>query len=139
MKTGRVLLADAHLNMLEGVHSLLDSLFETVVMVADEVSLMSAVATLAPDLVIVDLSLPVADGENIALQLRKRYPLLRVLVLSIHDEPVLARQLLASGIAGVVLKRSAVTDLVPAIREVLKGGVYVSRGVHGDAGGIESP
>jgi DNA-binding NarL/FixJ family response regulator len=70
--------------------------------------------------------------------LRKRYPLLRVLVLSIHDEPVLARQLLASGIAGVVLKRSAVTDLVPAIREVLKGGVYVSRGVQGDAGGIQS-
>jgi DNA-binding NarL/FixJ family response regulator len=135
MKTGRVLLADAHLNMLEGVHSLLESLFETVVMVADENSLIAGVATFDPDLVIVDLSLPVAQGANIALQLRNRYPSMRVVVLSIHDEAALARQLLEAGIAGVVLKRTAATDLLPAIREVLGGGVYVSRDVQGDPGG----
>ena len=134
MKTGRVLLADAHLNMLEGVHSLLEALFETVVMVADESSLIAGVATFEPDLVIVDLSLPVAEGANIAMQLRKRYPLLRVVVLSIHDEPALASQLLEAGINAIVLKRTAATDLLPAIREVLQGRVYVSRDVQGVPG-----
>src|SRR5439155_1050854 len=90
MKTGRVLLADSHLNMLEGVHSLLETLFETVVMVADERSLIGAVATLMPDLVVVDLSLPVAEGANIARQLQARYPALRIIVLSVYDEPAVA-------------------------------------------------
>src|SRR5262245_29337904 len=132
MKKGRVLLADAHLNMLVGVHSLLESLFESVVMVADEKSLMAALATFEPDLAIVDVSLPVVNGENIALRLRKSYPKLRLIVLSIHDEPALARQLLANGIAGVVLKRTAATDLLPAIREIRKGGTYVSQAMQAD-------
>jgi DNA-binding NarL/FixJ family response regulator len=139
MKTGRVLLADAHLIMLEGVHSLLETVFETVVIVADENSLIAALATFEPDLVIVDLSLPVAEGANIALQLRKRYPLARVVVLSVHDEPAMASQLLEAGIAGVVLKRTAAMDLLPAIREVLKGRVYVSQTVQGDPRGTRSP
>src|SRR5262245_12711349 len=132
MKTGRVLVADAHLNMLEGVHSLLESVFETVVMVADERSLISALETVEPDLVIADLSLPVAAAPNIALKLRDRFPAVRVVVLSVHDEPVIARQLRERGVAGIVLKRTAVTDLLPAIREVLSGGEYVSRDLQGD-------
>src|SRR5262245_12604196 len=139
MKTGRVLGGDAHLNMLEGVHGLLETLFETVVMVADERSLIAAVATFEPDLVIVDLSLPVTEGENIARQVRDRYPSVRVVVLSIHDEPVLASQLLHVGVAGVVLKRSAATDLIPAVSAVLKGGVYISQSIWSDPGGLNSP
>src|SRR5262249_20536283 len=139
MKTGRVLVADAHLNMLEGVHGLLETLFETVVMVADERSLIAAVATFEPDLVVVDLSLPVTEGANIARQLRQRFPLVKVVVLSVHDDPGLASQLLESGIAGVVLKRSAATDLIPAVRQVLVGGAYASRTIPGDPGGTKSP
>src|SRR5690348_15690246 len=130
MKTGRVLLADCHLNVLESVHSLLETLFETVFMVADERSLIEAVATFEPDLVVVDLSLPVAEGANIARQLHGRYPALRVIVLSVYDEPALTSQLLESGVAGVVLKRSAATDLLPAIQEVLRGGKYASPALH---------
>ncbi|HKA55842.1 MAG TPA: response regulator transcription factor [Candidatus Binatia bacterium] len=125
MKAGRVLLADSHLNMLEGVHSLLETVFETVVMVADERSLIEAVPTFAPNLVVVDLSLPVAEGANIARQLQTRYPTLRILVMSVYDEPAVARQLLEAGVAGVVLKRTAARDLLPAVREVLRGGTYV--------------
>jgi DNA-binding NarL/FixJ family response regulator len=125
VKQGRVLLADGHLGMLGGVHSLLDALFETVLMVADEPSLVDAVATLKPDLVVVDLSLPPEGEANIARRLMRRHPDLRLIVLSVHDEPTVAGQMLSMGVAGFVLKRSAATDLIPAVKEVLGGGTYI--------------
>jgi DNA-binding NarL/FixJ family response regulator len=134
MEYGRVILADGHLNMLEGVHSLLDALFETVLMVADERSLMDAIAEFKPCLVVVDLSLPDAGDVNIAKRLIERYPDLRLIVLSVHDEPAVAAQVLQLGVAGFVLKRTAATDLVPAVREVLRGGAYASAGVRPDPG-----
>jgi DNA-binding NarL/FixJ family response regulator len=126
MATGRVVVADRHLGMLGGVHSLLDAVFDTVLMVADERSLLEAVASLNPDLAIVDLSLS-GDGEaNIAARLLDRYPELRIIVLSVHDEPTVAHQVQSAGAAGFVIKRSAAVDLPAAVREVLKGGTYVS-------------
>jgi DNA-binding NarL/FixJ family response regulator len=130
MKHGRVLLADSHLGMLGGVHGLLDALFETVLMVADERSLLEAVTTFEPDLVVVDLSLPGQGEANIASRLMGGHPGLRLIVLSVHDEPMVAGHLLSAGIAGFVLKRAAALDLVPAVEEVLRGGVYVSAAVH---------
>jgi DNA-binding NarL/FixJ family response regulator len=126
MKFGRVLLADSHLGILGGVHSLLKALFETVLMVADERSLLDAVTTFKPDLVVVDLSLPDEGEANIARRLLGSYPHLRLIVLSVHDEPTVAAQMLSAGVAGFVLKRAAATDLVSAVREVLQGKVYVS-------------
>jgi DNA-binding NarL/FixJ family response regulator len=131
MKHGRVLLADNHLGMLGGVHSLLDSLFQAVLMVADERSLVDAVTSFKPDLVVVDLSLP-GDGEaNVARRLLERHAGLRLIVLSVHDEPTVVSQLLSAGVAGFVLKRTAATDLVPAVEEVLRGGTYVSPALRG--------
>jgi DNA-binding NarL/FixJ family response regulator len=118
--------------MLGGVHSLLDSLFETVLMVANERSLAHAVTTFKPDLVVADLSLR-RDGEaDIVRRLLGRHPDLRLIVLSVHDEPTVVGQLLNAGVAGFVLKRTAATDLVPAINEVLRGRVYVSAAVQTD-------
>jgi DNA-binding NarL/FixJ family response regulator len=132
MKYGRVLLADSHLNMLGGVHSLLDDLFETVLMVADERSLMEAIMTFKPELVVVDLSLP-SDGQaNIAKRVMERHPELRLIVLSVHDELTVVAQVQKAGAMGFVLKRAAATDLVPAVQEVLRGGAYVSPAVQGD-------
>jgi DNA-binding NarL/FixJ family response regulator len=122
---GRVLLADRHLGMLAGVHDLLDSLFATVLLVADERSLIDAVSTFKPDLVVVDLSLPEGGEVNIARRLMGILPDLRLIVLSVYDEPTVVVQLLSEGVAGFVLKRSAATDLIPAVNEVLRGGTYV--------------
>ena len=131
MKHGRVLLADSHLGMLGGVHSLLDGLFETVLMVADERSLVEAAATFKPDLVVVDLSLP-GDGEaNVARRLLGRHPDLRLIVLSVHDEPTVVTQVMSAGVAGFVLKRTAATDLIPGVAEVLRGGTYVCPALRG--------
>jgi DNA-binding NarL/FixJ family response regulator len=132
VKHGRVLLADSHLGMLGGVKSLLDALFETVLMVADERSLMEAVTTFKPDLVVVDLSLP-REGETIIVKrLKEGNPELRLIVLSVHDEPAVVGQMLSAGVAGFVLKRATATDLIPAVKEVLRGQVYVSEAVQQD-------
>jgi DNA-binding NarL/FixJ family response regulator len=135
VKHGRVLLADSHLGMLGGVHSLLDGLFETVLMVADERSLMEAVTTFKPDLVVVDLSLPGEGEANIARRLLEGHADLRLIVLSVHDEPTVVRQLLSAGVAGFVLKRSAATDLIPAVEQVLGGSTYVCPALQGELPG----
>jgi len=132
VKPGRVLLADSHLGMLGGVYGLLDASFKTVLMVADERSLVDAATTFKPDLVVVDLSLPSGGEANIARRLMASHPDLRLIVLSVYDEPSVVSQMLSAGVAGFVLKRSVATDLIQAVEAVLRGGVYVSPAVQQD-------
>jgi DNA-binding NarL/FixJ family response regulator len=122
----RVLLADSHLGMLSGVHSLVKAQFETVLMVADEKSLLEAITTFKPDLVVVDLSLPNEEETNIARRLMLRHPDMRLIVLSVHDDANVVSQVREAGASGFVLKRTAGQDLIPAIHEVLRGQTYVS-------------
>ena len=126
MEQGTVIVADSHSQILEGVRSLLEERFESVVMVADENSLLQTAEKLRPDLVVVDVSLPTTGSKNVVAVLRERYPELRLIALSIHDESVAVERLLASGASAFVLKRCATTDLVPALEEVSAGRVYVS-------------
>ena len=126
MKQGRVLLADRHQGMLEGIRGLLEAMFETVIMVADEPSLLETVEKLKPDLVIVDLSMPVSEEINVARRLKTRHPELKVIILSVHDEHTVVKEVLAAGAVGFVLTRSAATDLIPAVHEVRQGRTYVS-------------
>jgi DNA-binding NarL/FixJ family response regulator len=121
-----VLLADSHPNMLGAVRGLLKDRFATTVMVADEASLLEAVQRMQPDLVVVDLSLPVSGGVNVVRSLCSRHPGLRVLVLSVHDEESVVTQALGVGAAGFVLKRTAAADLTAAVDAVLRGETYVS-------------
>lgn len=126
MKEGKVLLADKHQGMLAGVRTLLDSIFEKVFMVADEGSLLEAAEKIKPDLIIADLSLPVTQEINIALRLNKLFPEIKLIILSVHDEPTVINECMEAGAAGFVLKRSAVNDLVPAIQAVIQGVSYIS-------------
>jgi DNA-binding NarL/FixJ family response regulator len=131
MKHGTVLLADAHSPMLEGVRSLLEDRFDAVVMVAGESSLLEAIEKLHPEIAVVDVSFPLSDREsgNVVPMLHKRFPDLRLIALSVHDEAAAADRMLKDGAAGFVLKRSAVTDLLTAIEAVFEGRTYVSPGV----------
>lgn len=126
MKYNRVILADSHQNMLEGIRGLLETLFEAVVMVADKNSLFEAAEKLKPDLAVVDLSLSGNGGINIVSQMKRRFPDLKLIILSVHDEPTVVNEVMAAGAAGFVLKRSAANDLILAVEEVLQGGTYVS-------------
>jgi len=130
MRQGRVILADTHPNVLGGIRRLLEAEVETVLMVTDEISLRHALAHINPDVLVVDLSLPVSTETNIARQLKKNYPQIKVIILSIHDDSSVFEEVMASGIEGFVLKRRAAIDLIPAIREVLRGNKYISPDVN---------
>jgi DNA-binding NarL/FixJ family response regulator len=132
MKRKRILIADAHPTMLAGVRVLLKDLFDVIFMVADEHSLADAIVTNQPDLVLVDLSMPVSSGENVARLLHRLSPELRFIILSVHDEKTVVDECLAAGAKGFVLKRAAVTNLIPAVEAVLRGGTYVSPSIEQD-------
>jgi DNA-binding NarL/FixJ family response regulator len=126
VKQEKVLLADSHQNMLAGVRNLLESMFEKVVMVADESSLLEVAEKIKPNFIIADLSLPVTKEINIARRLNKSFPEINLIILSVHDEPTVITECLEAGAKGFVLKRTAVNDLVPAIITVLQGATYTS-------------
>jgi DNA-binding NarL/FixJ family response regulator len=110
-----VLLADRHHVLSEGVRGLLETAFETVIMVADEASLLEGAARLQPDVAVVDLSLAQGRGLDWLRTVRERCPGLKVIVLSIHDEETVRRAALEAGADAFVLKRNIATDLLPAI------------------------
>ena len=126
MRQGRVILADTHPNVLGGIRRLLEAEVETVLMVTDEISLRHALEHINPDVLVADLSLPVSTKTNIARELKKNYPQIKVIILSIHDERSVIEDMVASEIEGFVLKHRAAIDLIPAIREVLRGNKYIS-------------
>jgi DNA-binding NarL/FixJ family response regulator len=123
-----VLLADRHHGLTEGVRGLLETLFGTVVMVADSPSLLESARRLQPDVAVVDLSLTRDAGLRWLRALRERCPGLKVIVLSVHDEPGARRAAVAAGADGFVLKRALATDLLPAIESLLAGGPENSPG-----------
>ena len=131
MRQGRVILADEHSNMLGGIRRLLEDEVETVLMVADEISLYHAMENLNPDVVVADLSLPISTKTNIAWVLKKNFPKIKVIILSVHDEKSAVEDVMAAGVEGFVLKRRAVIDLIPALHEVLQGHKYISPDVNG--------
>ena len=131
MRQGRVILADKHSNMLGGIRRLLEDEVETVLMVADEVSLNHALEHFNPDVVVADLSLPISTKTNIAWVLKANFPKIRVIILSVHDEKSVLDDVMAAGVEGFVLKHRAVIDLIPAIRGVMQGCKYISPDVNG--------
>ena len=126
MKQGKVILADSHQSMPGSVRNLLENMFETVFMVADESSLMEAAAKLSPDLIVADLSLPLPHEINVIRRFKKAFPEIKLVILSIHEDGSSVGECLVAGASGFVLKRTAEKDLVEAIETVLKGDIYLS-------------
>ncbi len=129
MKQIRVVLADKHPNTLGAIRYLLETEAEVVLMVADEASLWDALENFKPDLVVADLSLPLSSGTNAARALKNKYPLVKVIILSLYDEEAVLDDVMAAGVEGFVLKRRAAIDLIPAIREILQGHTFISQGL----------
>jgi len=113
-----VLLADRHHGLTEGVRGLLETAFGTVVMVADEASLLEGAVRLRPEVAIVDLSLARDSGLGWLQALRQRCPDLKVIVLSVHDEQSVRSAAIEAGADAFVLKRKIATDLLPAVDTV---------------------
>ena len=113
-----VLLADRHHGLAEGVRGLLESAFGSVVMVADEASLIEGATRLQPDVAVVDLSLARGRGLGWLRTIRERCPGLKVVVISVHDEESVRRATMDAGADAYVLKRAIATDLLPAVASV---------------------
>ena len=124
--TYRILLADDHVLVAEGIQKLLEPEYELVGIVADGRSLVAAAAKLQPDIVVVDISLPLLNGLDASQQLKKNNPDLKIIVLTMHSEPNFVTQAFRVGVSGYVLKQSVGSELVQAIREVVKGRTFVS-------------
>ena len=118
---GCALLADRHLGLAEGVRGLLETEFEAVVVVGDEVSLFESVRQLHVALAMVDLSLRRGDGLGLIRRMRSNFPQLKLIALSVHDEKSAELAAIEAGANGFVLKRSIATDLLPTIDAVLVG------------------
>ena len=121
-----MLLADRNHGLTEGMRDLLMSAFETVVMVADEVSLFDSSDRMEPNVVAIDLALTDGDGLALITRWRVRHPYLRLIVLSVHDDPTVARAVLEAGANAFVLKRAIATDLLEAVDAVSSGSAYAS-------------
>ena len=123
----RVFLADDHAVVREGLKALVNAQPAMAVVgeAADGLTACAQVALLAPDVVVMDVSMPGLSGSQATARLRLECPAVRVLALTVHEDRGYLRQLLAAGAAGYVLKRAAPEELIQAIRAVAAGGVYL--------------
>ncbi len=126
MTRPRLLLADDHTLLLDGIRMLLEPEFELVGCVEDGQALLTAAMDSKPDVILLDISMPVLNGIDAAHQLRKMLPSAKLIFVTMHGDADFVTEAFRAGAAGYVLKRSAATELLTAIREVLKGNHYVS-------------
>lgn len=126
-KNIRLVIADDHAVFRAGLKLLLQTHvdLEVVGEVSDVDQLLSAVAELRPDVLVLDLTMPGGSTLPVIEKLRKTIPETRILVLSMHDDLTLVRAALASGASGYVVKAAADTEVVAAIRAVATGKVFV--------------
>jgi DNA-binding NarL/FixJ family response regulator len=126
MKRSTVLLADDHAIVVEGLRRVLEPEFDVIGVAADGRSLVTAAATLKPDVAIIDVSMPMLNGIEAARQIRKTDNHAKFVFLSMHPDVVYVSEALQAGGSAYVLKNSAGTEIPVAIKEVLRGGIYLS-------------
>src|SRR5215831_20927791 len=124
----RVLIVDDHPIVRQGLRRMIEPEPDLVVCgeVQTEREARTAIRALAPDVVIVDISLAQGDGLELVRDVHAQQPQLPMLVLSMHDEAIYAARLLAAGASGYIMKHAASGQLLTALRRVLSGGIYVS-------------
>jgi two-component system, NarL family, response regulator NreC len=126
----RVLVADDHQIVLQGLKTILDREgFEVVGDAPDGAQAVARAIELQPDLVVMDISMPVMTGIEAAAQIRRAVPSARLVLLTVHTENRYILEALKAGIRGYVLKSRAAGELIEAIHEILDGRLYLSPGI----------
>ena len=126
MSKPRILLADDHRIVAEGLKSLLAEEFELAGLVEDGRALVKAARELRPDAIVADISMPHLNGIEALALLKQDNPTVRVVFLTMHRDTAYARRALALGAAGFVLKHSAPAELVLALRAALQGRTFIT-------------
>lgn len=126
MKKPRIVLADDHRLVAEGLRSLLEPDYQLVQIVEDGRALLEAVDRLMPDVVVADVSMPLLNGIEAVRQLKKKNPDLAVVFLTMHLDVTYAASAFEAGASGYVLKHSAPSELLTAIGCALKDRTYIT-------------
>jgi len=126
MRRPRVLLADDHRLLREAFVKLLEPSCDVVGAVADGRALLPAAPELRPDVVVVDVAMPLLNGLDAARQLKRLLPAVKVVILTVSEDPDLAAEAFRAGASGFVLKSSAASELLQAIQDVTQGRSYVT-------------
>lgn len=126
MKRLRILLADDHAMILNGIKGLLESHYEVIGSEKNGKALIEATLRLKPDLVVLDVSMPILNGIDAAREIKKALPSTKLVFLTMHTNSIYLRKALEAGASGYVLKSGAAEELLTGIEEVRKGNVYVT-------------
>ena len=126
MSRPRILLADDHTMFAQGLQSLLEDEFDLVGTVADGQALVEAAHLFDPDVIVVDISMPVLNGFDAIRQLKKEGIAAKIIFLTMHIDDSLVAEAFRCGASGYVLKHSAGEDLISAIRQALAGQEYIT-------------
>jgi DNA-binding NarL/FixJ family response regulator len=126
MSRPRVLLADDHRMLREALARLLEPACDVVGEVADGRALLVAAADLKPDVVVLDIGMPVLNGLDAARQLKRTMPHVKIVILTVSEDADLAAEAIRAGAASYLLKNSAAAELVQAIEEAMHGRTYIT-------------
>jgi len=124
----RILLADDHTILRDGIRSLIEDEpdLEVVGEAEDGITVVKLADSLKPDVILMDLAMPLLNGLEATRQIRKNQPGAKILILTMHENEEYIRQVLAAGAMGYILKDAAARELLGAIRSVHKGEVVLS-------------
>jgi DNA-binding NarL/FixJ family response regulator len=128
----RVLLADDHRILVEGLKSLLVPEFDLIGVVEDGRAMVEAAKTLRPDVIVADITMPHLNGMEALEEIKKFDPNVRVIFLTMHRDVAYARRALEAGAAGFVPKNSALHELVLAVRAAAQGRTFISPTLAGE-------
>jgi len=126
MKLPRAILADDHTLVAEALCGLVAQQFEVVAMVADGHALIAAATTLKPDVIVVDIAMPLLNGLEACRQLKQKMPSVKFIFVTMNEDPELAVEAMRSGASGYVLKKSVASELLQAMQSALRGKSYIT-------------
>jgi DNA-binding NarL/FixJ family response regulator len=126
MARSRIFIADDHKLVIEAFQKLLESHYDVVGTATDGLSLLRAAPPLKPDVILIDLAMPLRNGLEAGRQLKSMMPAVKLVFVTMNEDPDIAREAMREGASGYLLKSSVSEELFQAIRLALKGGSYVS-------------
>jgi DNA-binding NarL/FixJ family response regulator len=129
----RILIAEDHTLVAEAFKKLLDTEFEIVGLVSDGQALLDAFPRLNPDVVLVDIAMPLLNGLEACERIRALSRIVKIVFLTMNQDRAVAAEAFHRGASGYLLKTSASSELLAAIRAVLKGKPFISRSLAGDS------
>jgi DNA-binding NarL/FixJ family response regulator len=136
MKPFRVMMADDHTLVLAGFQKLLETECDIVGIAEDGRTLVTEAEQLRPDVILLDISMPLLNGLDAARQLTKVTPDTKIIFVTMHANPEYVREALSAGASGYLLKKSAASELLPAIRTVVSGSTYITPILNKDLMGL---